>query len=129
MYLAIILLLVKCYFKITDLMVSITLKYGQQIKVNWQQVNINVYVRCFAVIVVQENIWIIFVTLTYLCTDLYFLCEYFFLPLCHKFYFHHQIFSNRDTIIGHVNMYLVKTGRFHAFGKRNRPLSGDLVLA
>ena len=37
---------------ITDLM----LKYGQSIKVNRQQVNINVYVRCFAIIVVQENI-------------------------------------------------------------------------
>ena len=41
------------------------------------QVSINVYVRCFAIIVVQENIGILFVTLTYLCTDLYFLCECF----------------------------------------------------
>ena len=44
---------------------------------------------------------------TYLWTDLYFL-SVFFISLCHQFYSDHQGFSNRDTIIGHVNMYLVK---------------------
>ena len=63
-------------------MVNIMLKYGQQIKVNRQQVNINVYVRCFAIIAVQENIWILFVTLIYLCIDLYFMWV-FFMPACH----------------------------------------------
>ena len=43
-------------------MVSIMLKYGQ-IKVNQQQVNINVSLRRFAIIVVQENILILFETL------------------------------------------------------------------
>ena len=37
-------------------MVSIMLKYGQYTKVNWQQINVNVYVRCFAIIVLQKNI-------------------------------------------------------------------------
>ena len=36
-------------------MVSIMLKYGQ-IKVNQQQVNSNVFVRYFTIIIVQENI-------------------------------------------------------------------------
>ena len=33
----------------------------------------------------------------------------FFIPLYHYFYSHYQGFSNRDTIIRHVLMYLVKT--------------------
>ena len=73
-----------------------------------QQVNINVYVRCFAIFAVQENTWIIFVTLTYLCNDLYFLYELFFIPLP-LILLPYDGFSNRDTIIGHVNMCLVKT--------------------
>ena len=48
MYLAIILLLVQTDFKITDLVVSIMQKYGQQIRVNRQQVTIYVYARFFA---------------------------------------------------------------------------------
>ena len=81
MYLAIILLLLKYRFQ--NLMVGIMLKCGQQIKVNRQQVNINVNVKCFTIIVVQENIWILFVTLTYLCTDFYILCENFFYTFFH----------------------------------------------
>ena len=41
-------------FKITDLMVSARPNYGQYIKPNRQQANINVCVRCFAVIFVQK---------------------------------------------------------------------------
>ena len=59
-----------------------------------------VYVRCFAIIVVQENIWIRFETLIFEMTFTF--CEYFFVPLCHWFYFHHQRFGNRGTTIGHV---------------------------
>ena len=55
MYLAIILLSAQIRFEIIDLMVNIMQKYGQKIKVNQQRININVYVRCFAIIVVQEN--------------------------------------------------------------------------
>ena len=33
----------------------------------------------------------------------------FFIPICHYLYSHHQSFSNRATIIGHADMYLVKT--------------------
>ena len=56
-YLATILLL-ECSidFIISDLMVGTMLNYGQYTKVNQQQVNINVNVRCFTIIVVQENI-------------------------------------------------------------------------
>ena len=60
-------------------------------------------------IVGQENILILFVTDTYLCTYIYFLCKYFFISLCHQFYSHHQGFSNRDIFIGNINIYLVKT--------------------
>ena len=77
-YLAIMLLLVKYRFQIYWSDGKHMLKYGQKINVNRQQLKINVYVKCFAIIVVQENIWILFVTFTFLCTDLYFLCEYFF---------------------------------------------------
>ena len=98
MYLDIILLLVKYRFQ----------NHWCDSKHNAKVRTVNVYVRCFAIIFVQENIWILFVTLTYLCTDLYYLYEYFFIPHCHQYYFHHQGFSNRDTIIGHVNMCLVK---------------------
>ena len=42
--------------------------------------NINVYVRCFAIILGQENIWFFFILIC-LCTDLYFLCECFFIPV------------------------------------------------
>ena len=52
-------------------MVNIMQKCGQKIKVNRQQVNINVYVKCFGIIAVQE-IYEFFETLIYLCTDLYF---------------------------------------------------------
>ena len=55
------------------------LKYEQQIKVNQQEVNINSYVRCFAIIVVQENIF--FVTLIHLCTHVDFLCIFLYLSL------------------------------------------------
>ena len=52
-------------------------------------------------------------TLTYLYTDLYFLCEYFFIPPCRQSppppTPYQPGFSNRDTVIGHVNMYLIKT--------------------
>ena len=44
----------------------------------WYNTN---YVRknnVFSYVSVQENTLILFVTLIYLCTDLYFLCEYFF---------------------------------------------------
>ena len=37
-------------------MENIMQKYWQRIKVNRQQVNINVYARWFAMIVVQDNI-------------------------------------------------------------------------
>ena len=111
MYLATVLLLARYRCQSTDLMVSIMLKYDSKIKVNRQQININVYVRCFAIIVLQEIIWILFETLTCLWIDLYFLCECFlylsvinFTPIIRV-----QGFSNRDTIIGHVNMNLVKT--------------------
>ena len=57
-FLVIILLLVQHRVQNPDLTVSIMLQYGQKIGVDWQQVNINVYVRCFAIIVVQENILI-----------------------------------------------------------------------
>ena len=50
MHLAILLLLVKCRFK------NHCSSGKHNAKVNRQQVNINVYVRSFAVIVVQENI-------------------------------------------------------------------------
>ena len=43
-------------FIITDLMVSTMQKYEQNIEINQQQVNINVNIRRFAIIVVQENI-------------------------------------------------------------------------
>ena len=36
------------------------LKNGRLIKVKRQQVNINVYIRCFAIMVVQEDILILF---------------------------------------------------------------------
>ena len=52
MCLAIILLLVQYRFKSTDMMVNIMQKYKKKIKVNRQKVNIDVYVRCFAIIVV-----------------------------------------------------------------------------
>ena len=52
--------------KITDLMVNIMQKYGQKIKVNWQQFSINIYVRYLAIIVVQENIWNFWDTYFYL---------------------------------------------------------------
>ena len=48
MYLAIILLLVQIDFKITDMMVNITQKHRQKIKVN--------LCKGFKIIVVQENI-------------------------------------------------------------------------
>ena len=50
-------------------MVNIMQKYGQKIKVNQQQVNINVYVRCFTITVVQE-MYEGFEKLIYLCTEL-----------------------------------------------------------
>ena len=43
-------------FIITDVMVSTMQKYEQNIEINQQQVNINVNIRRFAIIVVQENI-------------------------------------------------------------------------
>ena len=48
-------------------------------------------------------------------------------------YFLHQGFRNRDTIIGHINMYLVKkidkkTDMFHTLRKSGRPFWGDLAL-
>ena len=113
MYLAMIWLLVEYWFQSHWSDGKHNAKvYGQWIKFDRQQVNINAYVRWSAIIVVQENIWIIFVTLIF-CIDLYFLCEYFFIPLCHYFYSHHQGFSNRDTIIGHVNMHLLKAKNWH----------------
>ena len=57
----------------------------------------------------------------YICIFVYFCDTYlflhwpllfmwvFFIPVRHWFYSHHQGFSNWDTIIGHVHMYLVKT--------------------
>ena len=50
-----------------------------------------------------------FETQTYLSTDVYFLCECFITAVCHSFYSLQQGFGNRDIIIGHANMYLVKT--------------------
>ena len=70
MYLVIILLLVQ--YK----------KYRQKIKVNRQQVNKNVYVRISESLLCRK-IYEFFETLIYLCTDLYFLCDYFFIPVCH----------------------------------------------
>ena len=127
-YLAIIFLLVKYWFQ------NHWSDSKHNAKVYGQQVNTNVYVRCFAIMVVQENSWI--VSVTPFCTDLYFLCKYF-LYLCHYFYSHHHSFSNRDTcqrIIGHTNMYLVKTNwekNWHVLclAERKRPFWGDLVLA
>ena len=58
LYLAIILLLVKYRFQ----------NHWSAGKHNAKARTVNVYVTCFAIIVVQENIWIPFVTLTYLCT-------------------------------------------------------------
>ena len=84
MCLAIILLLWKYWFQNHWSDGKHKPKVGLYIKVNRQQVNINAYVRCFAIIIVQENKWILFVTLTYLCTDLYFICKNFFIP--HYFY-------------------------------------------
>ena len=46
-------------------------------------------------------------TLTYLCTDLQFLCEYFIYLSAIKFTPIIRVLVT-DTIIGHVNMYLVK---------------------
>ena len=77
MYLAMIWLLVEYWFQSHWSDGKHNAKvYGQWIKFDRQQVNINAYVRWSAIIVVQENIWIIFVTLIF-CIDLYFLCEYF----------------------------------------------------
>ena len=68
-------------FIITDVMVSTMQMYGQQIKVKRQQIKINVNIRCFAITVVQENIWIFFMTLIYLCTNLYFVCNFLYVPV------------------------------------------------
>ena len=94
-----------CYcsidFKITDLMVSIMLKsMGSKLNLIDRK-SVQCTLRCFTIIVVKENIWIFFVTLLYLFTGLYFLCECFFytcLPLI--------LLSSPE--FGHVNMYLVK---------------------
>ena len=59
-YLAIMLLLVKYRFQIYWSDGKHMLKYGQKINVNRQQLKINIYVKRFAITVVQKNIWIIF---------------------------------------------------------------------
>ena len=46
---------------------------------NRQQVNINVYLRCFAIIIVQENILILFETLTFALTFIFYV--FFCTPL------------------------------------------------
>ena len=79
MSLAIILLLVQYRFQNHWSDGKHNAKVGQYIKVYRQQVNKNV--RCFAIIVAQKNIWILFVTLIYLWSDLYFLCIFFSLSL------------------------------------------------
>ena len=79
MYLPIILLLVQYRFQNQ----WFDGKHNAKVRtVNWQQfnrqqVNINVYVRCFPIIIVQKNIFFFFATLIYLWTDLYFWCDCF----------------------------------------------------
>ena len=83
------------------------LKCGQQIKVNRQQVKLSnglckVFCNhCCAGKYMNSSCD------TYLCTDLYFYVDFFML-LCHYFTPIIRVLVI-DTIIGRVNIYLVKT--------------------
>ena len=70
-------------------------KYGQKIKVNWQQVC--VYVRVSQSFLCWK-IYEFFDKFIFLCTDLYFLCDYFFFfYICLSLIFLPSPgFSNRD---------------------------------
>ena len=111
MHLAIILLLVKCRFQ------NHWSDGKRNAKVNRQQVNINVFVRCFAIIVVQENIWILFETLIFELTFIFFVT--IFLYLC---------VINFTPIIRVLATETQSLVMFHALWERKRPFWGDLVL-
>ena len=76
MYLAIILLLVQHRFQNHWSGGKHNAEVRTANKFNRKQVNINVYVRFFAIIVLQENIWF-FCDTYFSLHDLHFLCEYF----------------------------------------------------
>ena len=111
MYLAMILLLAQSRFHNHWSDGNHNAKIWTEIKVNQHQVNLNIYVRCLKSLL-WRKIYYFFVSLIYLCTDLYFLFEaYFFISVCHWFFYLHQGFSRRDlsyftqikdTISGHV---------------------------
>ena len=83
MYLAIILLLVQYRFQSqwSDVKHNAKVQAVNRQQFNWQQVNRNVYVRRFAIIVVQENIWILFVTLIFALTFTFYVSIFLYLSV------------------------------------------------
>ena len=64
---------------------------------------------CFEIIVVQENIYSFFLRYLFIFALNFTFYVIIFYTCLSLIYSHHQGFSNRDTIIDYVNMYLVKT--------------------
>ena len=65
------------------MMVNMTQKDGQKIKVNRQQVNINAYVRVSQSFCAGKYVTFLRQLFIFVRTNLYFLCKYFFIPVCH----------------------------------------------
>ena len=76
----------------------------------------------------QENIWIVFVTLIYFSTDVYFLCEYFLYLSAINITPFSRVLVIETQSWGHANVYLVKAN-WEKNWKIKRPFWGDIVLA